>query len=283
MIALSKTGLVGLDAEQEEYFENYVLSRGIRGSMFARPFDATAPEKAEQARRILMEPLNRLSDALKSSPTAGEKARALYEYTKSIALREQLEAEAERLMQEGRLERAEETAQVYNTMLEVIDQLYTIMGGARLTNRRFISVYKEGLGAYEIGVIPAAADQLLLGSLGRSKARGIRALIILGAANGHFPAVHGDDGMIDDEERALIGAMGLGELQDTSKLNDKELGDAYGAVTKPTDKLWLSYTMGGGSDAATACELIDRITDMFADVRRESSIEGVEPRSVQSA
>ena len=283
MIALSKTGLVGLDAEQEEYFENYVLSRGIRGSMFARPFDATAPEKAEQARRILMEPLNRLSDALKSSPTAGEKARALYEYTKSIALREQLEAEAERLRQEGRLERAEETAQVYNTMLEVIDQLYTIMGGARLTNRRFISVYKEGLGAYEIGVIPAAADQLLLGSLGRSKARGIRALIILGAANGHFPAVHGDDGMIDDEERALIGAMGLGELQDTSKLNDKELGDAYGAVTKPTDKLWLSYTMGGGSDADTACELIDRITDMFADVRLESSIEGVEPRSVQSA
>ena len=42
-------------------------------------------------------------------------------------------------------------------------------------------------------------------------------------------------------------------------------------------------TMGGGSDAATACELIDRITDMFADVRLESSIEGVEPRSVQSA
>ena len=146
-------------------------------------------------------------------------------------------------------------------LITVMEQMHAILGDAKISNRKFASVYKEGIDAYEVGVIPSAADQLLLGSLGRSKARSIRALIILGAANGHFPAVYGDDGMIDDEERASLAQMGLGEMPSTAQLNDKEFGDAYGAVTKPTDKLWLSYTMGSGSDTATPCELMDRIAD----------------------
>ena len=164
-----------------------------------------------------------------------------------------------------------------------MEQMHAILGDAKISNRKLTSVYKEGIDAYEVGVIPSAADQLLLGSLGRSKARSIRALIILGAANGHFPAVYGDDGMIDDEERASLAQMGLGEMPSTAQLNDKEFGDAYGAVTKPTDKLWLSYTMGSGSDTATPCELMDRIADMFGDVSIKTDIEEESASTAPSA
>lgn len=283
MIALAKTGLCCITAEQAEKFENYAIARGIRGSAFKSPFGEDAPREAEEARRILMQPLERLNEGLKDGPTAADKAKALYGYTVDIALREQLAEEAERLNAEGRLERADEIAQVYNLLLEVMDQMYAILGDAKISNRKFASVYREGIEAYGVGVIPAAADQLILGSLGRSKARSIRALIILGAANGHFPAVYGDGGMIDDDERDTLNAMGLGELPNTARLNDKEFGDAYGAVTKPTDKLWLSYTMGSGSDTATPCELMDRIADMFGDVSIKTDIEAETASTAPSA
>ena len=283
MISLAKTGLCGLSDEQAEIFENYILMRGLRGSAFEEPFKEGAPEEAENARGIIMEPLKKLSDALKDAPSAAGKVRALYEYTLDIGLREQLDKEAERLYSEGRLERASETAQVYNLLLKVMDQVYAILGDAKISLRRFASVYKEGIDSYEVGVIPSAADQLLLGSLGRSKARSLRALIILGASNGSFPAVYGDDGMIDDEERGILSGMGLGELPDSNQLNDKEFGDAYGAVTKPTDKLWLSYTMGRGSDTATPCELMDRIADMFEDVSIKTDVNAHGVSGAQSA
>ena len=89
--------------------------------------------------------------------------------------------------------------------------------------------------------------------------------------------------MIDDEERASLAQMGLGEMPSTAQLNDKEFGDAYGAVTKPTDKLWLSYTMGSGSDTATPCELMDRIADMFGDVSIKTDIEEESASTAPSA
>lgn len=283
MIALAKTGLCGVTAEAAEIFENYVLARGLRGSAFKLPFPQDAPPAAEEARAALMGPLEQFGEALSAARTAGEKVRALYAYTQAINMRGQLNERAASLRAQGRLEKAEELAQVYNLLLGVMDQLYSVFGQSRIGSRRFAAIYKEGIEAYEVGVIPAAADQVLLGSLGRSKARSIRALLILGAANGHFPAAHSDDGMIDDEERAAISQMGYGELPSTAEMNSKELSDAYGAVTKPTERLWLSYTMGSGSDTAAACELIDRIADMFEDISIRSDISAQSMASAPSA
>lgn len=272
IVSLVKTGLCGVDAKQAEIFENYVLKRGLKGSAFKAPFGEDAPPAAEEVRRAVIEPLEQLSESMRAASDASDMVRALYAYMDSIRMREQLNEQAEELRSQGRLERAEETAQVYNLLLEVLDQIYWAFGNTKLSRRRFSAIYKEGVDAYEVGVIPAAADQVMLGSLGRSKARSIRALIILGAANGHFPAVHSDDGMIDDEERLIISGFGAGELPCTAELNDKEIADAYGAVTKPTEKLYLSYTMGSGSDTAAPCELMDRIEAMFDDVQIKTDI-----------
>lgn len=73
MLALVKTGLCGVNAEQAEIFENYALARGIRGSAFKSPFGEGAPAAAEEARGIVMGPLEKLSEALKDAPTAAEK------------------------------------------------------------------------------------------------------------------------------------------------------------------------------------------------------------------
>lgn len=272
LLRVVKTGLAGVTDEDADCFENYVLSRGVRGAGFTKPFPEDAPEGAERARQRLMGPLEDLAVALQNAPSAGDKAAALYGYLVAIHLRETLVALTDALKEQGRLEWMEETAQVFNMIVELISQLHAILGEAKTSNSRFLAVLEEGLSTYEVGVIPTTADQLLFGSLGRSRARELEALFVLGAANGVFPATVGDDGMIDDEELGRLEELGVTGLPDTLRRTDKELADVYGAVTKPKRKLYLSYTMGAGADARLPSDLMTRILALYPGVRMSTDV-----------
>ncbi|HPK14617.1 MAG TPA: PD-(D/E)XK nuclease family protein [Clostridia bacterium] len=280
VLAAAKTGLALVGREEAEALENYVLARGGRRIPFAKPFPQDAPEAAETARMKLMGPLAALRAGLSSRDAAG-KAAALYEYMEALSLRDQLAALTSKLRAEGSFELMEEHAQVYNMLLELISQLHAILGGAKISNARFLDIFEEGISSYEVGVIPTSADQLLLGSLGRSRARPLEALFVLGASQGMFPASVADDGMISDEEIASLASLGLAELPDTRRRADKELSDVYGAVTKPRRLLYLSYSLDGAQNAP--CALIDRVRELFSDVRLNSDIEPAAPGSPETA
>jgi ATP-dependent helicase/nuclease subunit B len=281
VLRLAKTGLADAARGETEALENYILEKNARGSMLQKPFPPGAPEEAEAARAKLMEPLSRLRAGLSASRTAAGKAAALYEYMLSLSLRDKLVSLTEELRLDGELERMEETAQVYNMLLELIGQMHAILGETNVSTARFVDIFEEGVSSYEVGVIPSNADQLLFGSLGRSRARDLEALYILGASQGAFPAAVTDDGMISDAEIATLAGLGLTELPDTGKRADKELADVYGAVTRPRTLLYLSYPLAGTDGAP--CALIDRIGELFPDVTARTDLAPGPPVSPESA
>lgn len=280
VLEIAKTGLAGVGDGDGEIFENFVLMTGARGSRLLSPF-GDAPEEAERARKALMTPLAALRNALSSSRDAAGKAAALYGYMCDVELRQRLVSVTDELKSEGRLELVEETAQVFNMLMELISQLYAIMGDAPMSLRRFASVYEEGLSAFEVGVIPTASDQLLFGSLGRSRAKDLEALFVVGAAEGMFPSSVSDDTMINDDELSRMSALGLTELPSTRMRTDKELSDVYGAVTKPRSSLYLSYALEGTE--TQPCALIDRIIALFPGVAVSTDIERGAPGSEETA
>lgn len=281
LLAVAKTGFADVSREETEAFENYILARGVRKLGFAKPFPPDAPEAAEAAREKLIVPLLALRAGLSASRTAAGKAAALYDYMQALRLRDKLVALTDKLRAEGKLEQMEESAQVYNMLVELIGQLHAIMGDTHISSARFIDVFEEGVSSYEVGVIPASADQLLFGSLGRSRARDLEALFVLGASQGSFPTAVTDDGMVSDAEIASLAALGLNELPDTGRRADKELADVYGTVTKPRKLLYLSYSLAGQDNAP--CQLIDRIRELYADVGVETDIAPAPPASAESA
>lgn len=280
LISIAKSGFAGVSRTDAEEFENYVVGKNARGSLFQRPF-RDASEGAERARQVLTEPLLALRAGLSASRTAAGKAAALYDYMESLSLRDQLLTLTSALRQSGRLEWMEENAQVYNMLLELISQLHAILGEARISTARFIDIFEEGISAYEVGVIPTSADQLLLGSLGRSRARELEALYVLGASQGMFPAPVQDDGMVSDAEIATLAGLGLPELPDTGKRGDKELADVYGAAAKPRKLLYLSYSLSGADGAP--CALAERIRALFPDVAIETDVSPLPPATPESA
>ena len=142
----------------------------------------------------------------------------------------------------------EECAQVYNMLMELFTQMHAILGDAPVSTERYIAVLQEGLSTYEVGVIPTTADQVLFGSLGRTRARSVSALFVLGAVEGVFPAQVRDGGMIDDEELAELSALGLPRAPFEQGTHGQGACGCLrcGRAPEPASVPFLSARRGGG-------------------------------------
>lgn len=280
LLDLMKTGLCGVSRDDWEYLENHLVAWGLRGQSLSRPLgQPDTPPQAEAARQRLMGPLFRLRDALGGASTAAGKTEALFAYMEELDLYGQLQARTAALEAAGELERMEENAQVYAHILTVLDQMHAILGDTPLSTRRYLAIFQEGLNAYEIGAIPATVDQVLLGSLDRTRARDLRALFILGANEGKFPPDTPDDGVIDDAELAQLEALGLPRWENTQELAQAANMDLYGMLTKPRELLYLSYALSAGADAALPAAMVDRVQALFPDLPLETQLAPALPGS----
>lgn len=271
-----RTGLTGTEAGDVDLFENYALRRGIGGTGFKKPFDEETPESV---RSFIIPKIEDFHTAFVNAPTARGKAEALFAFMESMGLYDSINGLALRLRDEGRYQLAEENAQVYRLMLTVLDQLHAIMGEGTVSARRFADILEEGFDSYEISAIPATADQLLLGALGRTMAKSPRAMFILGANEGSFPHSFNDDGMISDRELDRLDAMGARTWGRSAEKAEGELMDIYCALAAPRELLYISYTMSAGTDAALPAPILDRIREIFPGVRSDTDLEPLPPVS----
>ena len=73
--------------------------------------------------------LAQLAEGLKSGKTAGEKGGALYSFMEGLSLQDALEAQMRAQAEAGRLQDAEETAQLWEILCGVLDQFVEIHPG----------------------------------------------------------------------------------------------------------------------------------------------------------
>jgi len=280
MRKLIKTGLTGVSRDDAEQLENYLLRYGVRGRALEKPFTrGEVSPMAERAREVLMAPLMQLRNELAVAETAANKTEAVKAYLEAIGLREQLISLTQNLKEKNQLKLMDENAQVYNMLMEMLVQLHAIMGDVKMPTSRYVAIVEEAIAAYDVSAIPTMADQVLFGSAGRTRARDVRMLLALGANEGMFPASVSDDALIDDHELKLLGETGITPWTSSAELNAKELSDVYGVITKPSERLCISYQVGSGGEGAVACSLIDRMKNMFPLLKEQTSLDEREPVS----
>jgi len=276
---LIRTGLAGVSPEEGDIFENYCLAKGVKYNGFTKPFEE---EAAEQVRKAVAEPIAKLKKGLINGASARDKAEAVFVYMEEMQLHSRTAELAQSLRLEGRHEQAEENAQVYRLILTVLDQLHAIMGEGALSVARFAAVFREGLDAYEVNAIPATADQVLIGSVGSTRAREIKALFILGANEGCFPQYFRDDALISDEELDRLSDLGINRWNSSRDRANVALMDVYCAIAKPTERLYISCALSAGTEGALPAALLDKMLDMFPGLTLENSIDPAPPESPMS-
>lgn len=270
-----KTGLTGMEADSRDLLENYVLKWSIRGrKMWTRTegwtFDPEGyiQEGAEKHERLLSEinrarneaaePLKMLDEGMKDAESAAGKAKALYAFLENIDLPERLAVKTKELREAGRLQEADEYTQIWGMIIEALDQSVEILGDREMDAGEFAALFKLVLSKYEVGTIPPALDRVSIGSMLRVRRRGVKCLVLMGATDEALPKFTASEGMLSDDDRASLAALGieLSEAPDSRLM--REISAIYATFTMVSDRIMISYP-----ESARPSFLVSKILHMF--------------------
>lgn len=264
---LLKTDLVPLSRGEVDRLENYVLEHGLRGSVWydGKPWrffrrytleeEAETPDLRqeqelerinrvrEQGTEALRRFHRRLREARHRPRPARELATEIYRLLEDLGVPTRLRRWADAARAEGRLEQEQEHLQTWNGVVELLDQVVESLGDEPLTAAQFLQVLEAGLSGLTVGLVPAGLDQVVVGSLDRSRHPNLRAVLILGAAEGSFPRAAHEDVIFTDLERENLTAAGFEVGPSARRRTLDEQFFVYLALTRASERIWLSFPL----------------------------------------
>lgn len=259
-----KTGLAGLDWDEIDKLENYVLTWNIRGSAWEHPWvehpDGYGLRIDEAARAQLDElnalrekaiaPFSALREALAGEKPAADCVRALYTFLLAVDAPQRMTDRAAGHEAAGRLQLADEYRQLWEILVSAMEQFAWVCGDTPLTLDRFAQLFRLVLGEYDVGTIPVSLDRVTCGDIERACMENPKYVILLGVNDGLIPKAPASTSLLSDMDRDKLDALGV-ELKaygEERLLMEQET--LYRALACPTDELLLAYhtTDAGGGE-----------------------------------
>ncbi len=256
VISLCKTGLCGLSLADLDAFSDYVETWRIRGRrMTEGPWSmnpdgycaklsrrgSSVLEAANRARETIIPPLLDLETGLSLASSPAEQCRALYEYMCTLSVREQLSEKAETYLKLGLVREAGEAVRLWSFLTSTLADISTLMPeeDGPLSVDELWAALSLVFDETDIGAVPARHDCVTVGSADTVRLENIRALLVLGLCEGEFPRSVGDSGLLTQQEKETLAAMGIEFASRADRLASEELLYIYRAVTTPSEQLLL--------------------------------------------
>lgn len=270
-----KTDLVPIPRDDVDFLENYVLSHGIAGERWisAEPWnyvrnylagdaadDQVSAREAEEeekkeaearradgARRQATGALARFYLALRRSTgsvAAQDVSRAVVDLLVDLDVPSTLARWQNAAEEAGDLTEAEAHSGLWDKVIEILSQAGEILKGQPHDLKSYALLIGAGLEDVRLGAIPPSLDQVLVGSLDRSRQPDCKATFLIGALLGVFPKRQSEDSIFTDAEREYLRGQGV-DLEPSSSLrqfHEKYL--VYIALTRPSERLYVSYPLG---------------------------------------
>jgi ATP-dependent helicase/nuclease subunit B len=273
-----------------DQLENYVLAFGIRGSRWTNGKPWTYRLKAgldspsEQAsddedaylrqiqasRDLVVQPVHAFARRLKQSETIKQQAEALYQLLVDVQAADTLDAWSKAALQAGKPEKAREHGQLWNNVMDMLDQLVETMGGEKVSLELFAGLLDTGLESMKLGLVPPSMDQILIGSMDRTRSSGIKYAYLLGVNDGVIPAQMQEKGVLTEGERELLQQSGLPMADGSGRKLLDETFIIYTSLTVPSQRLWLSYPLADEEGKLLLpSELIRQIRTLFPTMKPE--------------
>ena len=252
-----RTGFAGLSTEECDELESYAFLWQLHGSAWTRPepwhlhpdgyggkYDEESIARLDRInglREAVVRPLERFAKSAAAADTALGQAQALARLFDELELARKLSERAQRLLDEGDGARAQEYSQLWDIVVNALEQCAAILGDMSADAEFFGRLFTTMLSRYDIGTIPPSLDCVTAGELDRMRRRNIRHLLVLGATDERIPGVEQDAGVFSADERRRLLEMDI----DLGGAGESELWRAfsvvYNCLTLPSDSLSLSY------------------------------------------
>ena len=296
-----RSGMADISREEIDELENYVIRTGARGyrtysRLFTRRTEemqqGSGQEDTERAEETL-ERLNRIRqqfadtvEILHMAPRAkaGEYVDHLYDFLEQNQVQQKLLNYQQRFEQEGDLAKAREYAQIYRLVMDLLDQIYGLLGEEEISLQEFADILDAGFGEITVGTIPQNVDRILVGDMERTRLKQVKVLFFLGVNDGNIPKNASKGGIISDMDREFLIESGTEMAPSPRQQMYIQRLYLYLNMTKPSQRLYLSYAkVNSDGKGIRPSYLIDTVRKLFPQLAVEypqnrSRLEQIEGR-----
>ena len=298
--SLIKSGFSNFTKEESDLLDNYLIAKNIRGRSswekefkvptreMCRKVASLSPEGKEEAKAREFAVLNEFRERFlsvfqpfeelknKKEVTAREWLTALYRVAVLQETDKKLQQMSERFEADGKPEKALEYSQVFRTVMELFDRVVSLIGDEVVSLSELSEVLDVGYGEIRIGIIPKSVDVLPVCDMIRSRFGEIKALFFLGVNDGNIPSVGAGGGLISDMERTVLMRNDMELAPNRAMESFTEQLYLYQVLTKPSEKLILSYlSVTGAGDSKKPSYLISELKKLFPALQEQDEIENL--------
>lgn len=296
-----RSGMADISREEIDELENYVIRTGARGyrtysRLFTRKTEemqqGSGQEDTERAEET-MERLNRIRqqftdtvEILHMAPRAkaGEYVDHLYDFLEQNQVQQKLLNYQQWFEQEGDLAKAREYAQIYRLVMDLLDQIYELLGEEEISLQEFADILEAGFGEITVGTIPQNVDRIVVGDMERTRLKQVKVLFFLGVNDGNIPKNVSKGGIISDMDREFLIESGTEMAPSPRQQMYIQRLYLYLNMTKPSQRLYLSYAkVNSDGKGIRPSYLIDTVRKLFPQLAVEypqnrSRLEQIEGR-----
>ena len=296
-----RSGMADISREEIDELENYVIRTGARGyrtysRLFTRRTEemqqGSGQEDTERAEET-MERLNRIRqqfadtvEILHMAPRAkaGEYVDHLYDFLEQNQVQQKLLNYQQQFEQEGDLAKAREYAQIYRLVMDLLDQIYGLLGEEEISLQEFADILDAGFGEITVGTIPQNVDRIVVGDMERTRLKQVKVLFFLGVNDGNIPKNASKGGIISDMDREFLIESGTEMAPSPRQQMYIQRLYLYLNMTKPSERLYLSYAkVNSDGKGIRPSYLIDTVRKLFPQLAVEypqnrSRLEQIEGR-----
>ena len=294
ILTLCKTGLLGLSLRDIDYFAEYIDTWHLSGKRmmdegWSMNPDGYVVEMSSRAADILraanlvrervMTPLLDLESKLKGASDVIEECSALYEYLRTLGVREALTERAEEYLSLGQTREAGEQVRLWSFLTETLATVAHVMKDAEImTADELYTALTLVFAETEIGSVPARHDCVTVGSAATLRVDHIKAMLVVGLCEGEFPQSVRDDGLLSEQDKETLFDLGVELSERAERLTSDELLYVWRTFSKPTDTLILSCSAASpDGQARSPSAAFSRVKYLFPDLSVESFSSSILP------
>lgn len=273
-----RSGLADMTHEEVDILENYVIQTGIRGERsYSRLFTRKTRDMEENEEALTR--LNSLRERLmsqigmlrmeKQEPVKSY-VNKLYDFLVQNNVQNKLAVFEAEFEGRGQLSKSREYAQIYRLIMELLEQIYELLGEEVISLQEFTDILEAGFGEIEVGTIPQNVDRVVVGDMERTRLKQVKVLFFLGVNDGNIPKNASKGGIISDMDREFLRESELELAPSPRQQMFIQRLYLYMNMTKPSHKLYLSYSkINNAGKSIRPAYLIDTVKKLFPGIQTE--------------
>jgi ATP-dependent helicase/nuclease subunit B len=275
VLSFLRSPLMPVSLDRIDTLANYCQAFDVQGAEWLqKPAWSFASEQERQRydepamdalRREFIAPLRTLQDALANQETisAGQFTQAVWQLLQTLHVQSVL---AQWAVEDATDQRFGHR-QIFAGMVGLMDELCEVFEGVEMSASAWGSIFTDALASGTIKLIPPTLDQVLVGSIERSRHPDIKAIFLIGATQKQFPVPVAGETLLTEQDYQLAarGSLELANPYDVSLTHRPYL--AYIALTRASRRVYLSYPLlDEKGSAVVPWSGIEPLAAMFTDV-----------------